>query len=224
MHTFGHPVDMDPLVDVCKRYRLELVEDAAESLGSFYKDRHTGSWGRVSALSFNGNKILTTGGGGAILTNDTALADRAKHLTTTARTQHPWDISHDAVGFNYRLPNLNAALGCAQMEQLPGFVANKRSLAERYRQAFQGMAGIRLFTEPAFAKSNYWLNVLLLEKENAFERDRILELTRTSGMMTRPAWNLMPTLPMYKECPRMDLSTAESIASRLINIPSSAFL
>jgi len=224
MHTFGHPVDMDPLVDVCKRYRLELVEDAAESLGSFYKDRHTGSWGRVSALSFNGNKILTTGGGGAILTNDTALADRAKHLTTTARTQHPWEISHDAVGFNYRLPNLNAALGCAQMEQLPGFVANKRSLAERYRQAFQGMAGIRLFTEPAFAKSNYWLNVLLLEKENAFERDRILELTRTSGMMTRPAWNLMPTLPMYKECPRMDLSTAESIASRLINIPSSAFL
>jgi len=224
MHTFGHPVDLDPLVELCGRYKLELVEDAAESLGSFYRGRHTGNWGRVSALSFNGNKIITTGGGGAILTNDAALADRAKHMTTTARVPHRWEISHDMTGYNYRLPNINAALGCAQLEQLPGFVRKKRALAARYQKSFEGIKGLRFFIEPEFAQSNYWLNVLLLDNENAGERDKVLDLTNSNGMMTRPAWGLMHRLPMYDDCPRMDLSIADNLERRLINIPSSAFL
>lgn len=224
MHTFGHPVDMDPLVKLCDRYCLDLVEDAAESLGSLYKGKHTGNWGKLAALSFNGNKIITTGGGGAILTNDESLADTAKHLTTTARVPHRWEIGHDIVGYNYRLPNLNAALGCAQMEQLPVFVQRKRALAARYQQAFQGVKGVRFFTEPDFAQSNYWLNTLLLDKENAIELDNILEMTNSNGIMTRPAWRLMHRLPMHRDCPRMDLVVAEDLEARLLNIPSSAFL
>jgi perosamine synthetase len=224
MHTFGHPVDMDPLVELCDRYCLELVEDAAESLGSFYKGRHTGNWGKVSALSFNGNKIMTTGGGGAILTNDDSLADTAKHLTTTARVPRGWEIDHDMIGYNYRLPNLNAALGCAQLEQLPVFVQKKRALAARYEQAFQGVEGVRFFTEPDFAQSNYWLNTLLLDKENTGKLEKILKITNSNGIMTRPAWRLMHTLPMYTSMPRMDLLSAEELGKRIINIPSSAFL
>lgn len=224
MHTFGHPVDLDPLVEVCGRYDLELVEDAAESLGSFYKGRHTGNHGRLSALSFNGNKIVTTGGGGAIITNNEALADRAKHLTTTARVPHPWVLSHDMTGYNYRLPNLNAALGCAQMEELPGFLEAKRALADRYRQTFAGITGVRFVTEPDFARSNYWLNTLLLDEECAWERDALLAAANKGGIMTRPAWTLMHRLPMYAACPRMDLAVAESLQTRIINIPSSTFL
>lgn len=225
MHTFGHPVDLDPLVEVCRRYQLELVEDAAESLGSYYKDRHTGNWGRISALSFNGNKVITTGGGGAILTNDEQLGKLAKHLTTTARVPHKWSFIHDQIGYNYRLPNINAALGCAQLEQLPDFIKNKRALAEKYQKTFAGIAGIRFFTESGFARSNYWLNALLFDKGFAQHMDALLEVTNSQGIMTRPVWTLMHTLEMYKSCPRMDdLSVAEDIEQRLINIPSSAYL
>lgn len=224
MHTFGHPVDIDPLVEVCKRFKLELVEDAAESLGSYYKGRHTGNWGRLSALSFNGNKVITTGGGGAILTNDENLGKMAKHLTTTAKVPHKWAFNHDQVGFNYRLPNINAALGCAQLEQLPRFLAKKRNLVRKYLEAFKEIKSIRFFTEPDFAKSNYWLNVLLLNEEFADQRDAILEETNMQGLMTRPAWTLMHRLPMYSQCPRMDLSVSEDIEKRLINIPSSVMM
>lgn len=224
MHTFGHPVDLDPLVEVCRRFKLELIEDAAEALGSFYKRRHAGNWGLLSALSFNGNKVITTGGGGAVLTNNEVLGKMAKHLTTTAKAPHRWAFSHDQTGYNYRLPNINAALGCAQMEQLPFFLEKKRVLAERYRKVFEGVKGITFFTEPDFARSNYWLNVLLLDEELADWRDTMLEITNNNGIITRPAWTLMQKLPMYKDCPRMDLSAAESIERRLINIPSSASL
>lgn len=224
MHAFGHPVDMAPLIEVSRRFNLEVVEDAAESLGSFYRGRHTGNFGRLSALSFNGNKIITTGGGGAILTNDEELGRLAKHITTTAKIPHRWSYAHDMVGYNYRLPNFNAALGCAQIEQLPAFLEKKRALAERYRSAFEGVSGIRFFSECDFASSNYWLNALMLEEPSAWERDEILELTNSAGIMTRPAWTLMHRLPMFADCPRMDLSSSESLERRLINIPSSAVL
>ncbi|MFX0560595.1 LegC family aminotransferase [Tepidibacillus infernus] len=221
MHAFGHPVDLDPLVEVCKRYKLELVEDAAESLGAYYKGRHTGNWGKISALSFNGNKVVTTGGGGAILTNDEIIAKQAKHITTTAKLPHKWKFDHDQVGYNYRLPNINAALGCAQLEQLPTFLEKKRSLANQYKKAFTQVDGITFFTEPEFAKSNYWLNVLLLDREKSYYRDSLLEMTNSNGIMTRPAWTLMHKLPMFQKYPTMDVSVAEDIEKRLINIPSS---
>jgi perosamine synthetase len=249
VHTFGHPVDIEPLVEVCRRFRLELIEDAAESIGSYYKGRHTGNWGKLAILSFNGNKTLTTGGGGAILTNDENLGKLAKHLTTTARLADQRGFVHDQVGYNYRLPNINAALGCAQLEQLPNFLSQKRALAKRYAQAFQAVKGVQFFTEPEFARSNYWMNVLLLDhgdqgtggKAGAFVtrrpsspgpdfvevrklRDAVLDHTNLHGIATRPAWSLMHKLPMYQACPRMSLPVAESIEVRLINIPSSAVL
>jgi perosamine synthetase len=224
MHTFGHPVDLDPLLNVCNRYRIALVEDAAESLGSYYKGKHTGNFGRVSALSFNGNKVITTGGGGAILTNDEALGRLGKHITTTARVPHPWELSHDMTGYNYRLPNINAALGCAQLEQLPSFLEKKRALAERYKAAFSEVKGVSFYAEPQHAKSNYWLNVLLIDEQHVGQRDSLLKTTNRDGIQTRPAWTLMHRLPMFQQCPRMDLSIAEAIARRLVNIPSSAVL
>jgi perosamine synthetase len=224
MHAFGHPVDLEPLVALCQRYKLELVEDAAESLGSFYKGKHTGNWGKVSAVSFNGNKTITTGGGGAILTNDDELGELAKHLTTTARVPHKLAISHDHIGYNYRLPNINAALGCAQLEQLSGFIKKKRNLAEKYREAFAGIGGARFFVEPDFATSNYWLNVLLLDGIFSNQRDFLLEMTNNNGILTRPAWTLMHRLPMFEHCPRMDLKIAEDLEDRIINLPSSVFL
>ena len=224
MHTFGHPVDMDPLVEICDRFKLAIVEDAAESLGSLYKGKHTGNWGKLAILSFNGNKTITTGGGGAILTNDDELARLAKHLTTTAKVSHQWEFYHDSIGYNYRLPNINAAIGCAQIEQLPDFLDAKRALAEKYRQAFTGLEGITFYDEPEFARSNYWLNTLLLHKKDVDLRDSLLEKINTAGYMARPAWELMPSLPMYKHCTKMDLSVAESLHARIINIPSSSFL
>jgi len=224
MHAFGHPADMDKLLAVAEKYRLVVVEDAAESLGSYYKGRHTGNFGLLSALSFNGNKIVTTGGGGAILTNDPELARLAKHVTTTAKLPHPWEYNHDRVGFNYRMPNLNAALGCAQLEMLPEFLRRKRKLAEIYKERFGRVRGVRFFEEPDFAESNYWLNVLLLDPGCGDARDAVLATAHKEGIMLRPAWRLMHELPMYRECPRMDLSNAEDIARRLINIPSSADL
>jgi perosamine synthetase len=224
MHTFGHPVDLDALTEVCSRFGVVMIEDAAESLGSFYKGRHTGQWGRLSALSFNGNKVITTGGGGAILTNDDELGKLAKHLTTTAKVLHRWSFDHDMIGYNYRLPNINAALGCAQLEQLPSFLERKRILAEKYRNSFAGVEGMRFYVEPSFARSNYWLNILLLDEEVAGERDRLLEETNSRGIMTRPAWTLMHKLPMFASCPRMDLSVAGNLERRMINIPSSSNL
>lgn len=221
VHTFGHPVDLDPLLEVCRGYRLELVEDAAESLGSFYKGRHTGTLGKLSALSFNGNKIITTGGGGAILTGDPGLGESAKHLTTTAKLPHPWAFNHDQVGYNYRLPNLNAALGCAQLEQLPRFLRQKRELAESYRRALAHVPGVKFFTEPGFARSNYWLNTIILAEEYAPQRDTLLEETNKAGIMTRPPWTLMHRLPMFQGCPRSGLEVAQAIETRAVNIPSS---
>lgn len=225
MHTFGHPVDMDPLVEICNQFKIELIEDAAESLGSFYKGKHTGNLGKVSAVSFNGNKIVTTGGGGAILTNDESLGKLAKHLTTTAKVPHKWAYSHDQIGYNYRMPNINAALGCAQLESLPEVISQKRKLAENYHAAFEKIKGVHFFTELSFAQSNYWLNALLLDKNFSNERESLLEATNKAGIMTRPAWTLMHELEIYKNCPKMhDLSGAKNIEECLINIPSSPFL
>lgn len=224
VHTFGHPVDLDAVVEICKRWRIALVEDAAESLGSWYKGRHTGNFGRVAGLSFNGNKVVTTGGGGAILTNDPALGKLAKHLTTTARVAHRWSYIHDEVGYNYRLPNINAALGCAQLEQLPDRLARKRRLMECYLDAFRDVSGVRLVTEPEGCRSNYWLVTLLLDNPDEVACDTVLQVLNDAGLLARPAWTLMHRLPMFASCPKMDLSTAESIEKRLINLPSSAVL
>ncbi|WP_051010766.1 LegC family aminotransferase [Salinibacter ruber] len=224
MHAYGHPVDLDPLQNICDTYHLALVEDAAESLGSLYKGEHTGTRGQCAALSFNGNKTITTGGGGAILTDDEALADEAKHLTTVAKKDHEWEYVHDRVGYNYRMPNLNAALGCAQLEQLPTFLERKRTLARRYQKAFADVEGVSFFQEPGFARSNYWLNVLLLDEADLGLRDAILEETNDAGFGTRPTWQLLSSLPMYEDCPQMDLSTAGSLERRLINIPSTPSL
>jgi perosamine synthetase len=224
MHTFGHPVDMDAINEVAAQYSLAVVEDAAESLGSLYKGRVTGTLGRIAALSFNGNKVVTTGGGGAIITNDPDLGRRARHLTTTARVPHRWSFIHDEVGYNYRLPNINAALGCAQLESLPESLRLKRALAERYRKAFADVSGVRFFVEPGFARSNYWLNAVLLDAETANNRDKLLDALNAVGIRARPAWTLMHRLPMYRDCPRMPLDTAEDIERRLVNLPSSAQL
>lgn len=224
MHTFGHPVDLDPLIELCAKYHIEVVEDAAESLGSCYKGQHTGSFGKISALSFNGNKIITTGGGGAILTNDEWLADQAKHLTTTAKVPHAWEYEHDQVGYNYRLPNMNAALGCAQLEQLSTFIANKQRLTQKYVEVFKDIEGVHIFVQPPFAKSNYWLQVLVLNDRYSSERDGILEQLNKNAFVSRPLWKPMHTLKMHKDCPRMDVSCAERLAKRVINIPSNVQL
>jgi perosamine synthetase len=220
MHTYGHPARLDALAAVCQRFGLVLIEDAAESLGSYYRGIHTGNVGRVSALSFNGNKTVTTGGGGAILTNDETLGALAKHLTTTAKLPHRWSFNHDMVGYNYRMPNINAALGCAQLEQLPGFLEAKRALAARYMETFRDVPGVRVFAEPPHSRSNYWLNVLLLDPEVESLRDAVLDATNSAGVTTRPAWTLMHRLPMFASAPRMDLGTAEGLERRLINLPS----
>ena len=221
MHTFGHPVDLDPLVELCSRWKLEMIEDAAESLGSFYKERHTGTFGRIGILSFNGNKIVTTGGGGALLFNNDAVAKLAKHITTTARRPHKWEYFHDMLGYNFRMPNLNAALGCAQLENLPIFLERKRELTRHYVEGFKNISGVKVMEESSFAHSNYWLNALLLDEGVASQRDVLLQATNANGIMTRPAWILMHHLPMYENCPRMDLSVAESLEKRIVNIPSS---
>ncbi len=224
MHAFGHPCDIDSLAEVCRKYQLEFVEDAAESLGSYYKGKHTGTFGRVGALSFNGNKIVTTGGGGAILTNDHQLGNLAKHLTTTAKKPHKWAFEHDQPGYNFRLPNLNAALGCAQLENIQTFLAKKRHLAMQYQKALADVPGVRFFPEPRYASSNFWLNLFLLETPSRKTRDLILENLHAEGILARPAWTLMHRLPMFTACPAMDLSFSEAIEDSLINLPSSPSL
>jgi perosamine synthetase len=224
MHVFGHPCNLDGLAQLAQRWKLVLIEDAAESLGSSYQGRHTGNVGRLSALSFNGNKIVTTGGGGAVLTNDPELGRRAKHLTTTARTPHRWNFLHDEVGYNYRMPNLNAALGCAQLERMPAMIERKRALAARYERAFADVSGVRFLREPAGTVSNYWLNAVVLENCGPQERDAVLAALNDKGYMSRPIWTLMHRLPMYANCPRMDLPVAERLEASVINLPSSAKL
>ena len=224
MHAFGHPVDLEGLLAVAHDFNFALVEDAAESLGSTYHGRHTGTFGLMGTLSFNGNKTITTGGGGALLTNDAELARHAKHLTTTAKLPHAWEYRHDEIGYNYRMPNLNAALGCAQLEQLPAMLAAKRELFHRYQAAFAPVAGVKLMAEPEQCQSNYWLQTLLLDAKLANQRDALLKATNDAGFMTRPAWILMHELTPFKECPRMDLAGAQLLSQGLINIPSSSGL
>jgi aminotransferase in exopolysaccharide biosynthesis len=224
MHTFGHPVDMDGLIDLASEFKLVVVEDAAESLGSTYKGQHTGTLGRFGALSFNGNKTITTGGGGAILTNNPELARRAKHLTTTAKLPHAWEYRHDEVGYNYRMPNINAALGCAQLEQLPQLLESKRQLFSRYQVALNKVDGVQLMSEPNGCSSNYWLQTMILNTDKSRYRDAVLEATNKAGLMTRPSWALMNELAQFSNMPGMDLSGARSLYKRVINIPSSANL
>jgi perosamine synthetase len=221
MHTFGHPCMMDELIEVCKKFNLVLIEDAAESLGSYYKGKHTGSFGKVSAISFNGNKIITTGGGGAILTDDDEIADYAKHLTTTAKIPHKWEYIHDEVGFNYRMPNINAALGCAQLEKMIEFIEQKRQLTKIYMDLVQDLDGVRLFTEPNYSKSNYWLQTLILDE--SLNRDEVLSILNENGVMSRPIWQPLHMLDIYIGCPKMCLSVTELLKQTIINIPSTPF-
>jgi len=224
MHTFGHPSDIKALLAVASDFNLVLVEDAAESLGSFYHGQHTGTFGLLGTLSFNGNKTITTGGGGAILTNDDVLARRAKHLTTTAKVPHAWEFVHDEIGYNYRMPNINASLGCAQLERLPEMLLAKRNLFDKYANAFTSIPEVNLLREPAGTSSNYWLQTLILDPVTADHRDAVLEATNSQGIMTRPLWLLMQELAPFQHCPRMDLAGAQLLARRIINIPSSAVL
>jgi perosamine synthetase len=224
MHTFGHPVDINGLLAVAHDFNIVIVEDAAESLGSTYHGQHTGTFGLMGTLSFNGNKTITTGGGGAILTNNAAIAKRAKHITTTAKLPHAWEFIHDEIGYNYRLPNLNAALGCAQLEQLPAKLMAKRKLFKHYQAAFAPVAGAKLIAEPAQCLSTYWLQAIMLNADQIHHRDAILQATNQVGLMTRPVWRLMHQLTPFISCPRMDLAAAELLAQQLINIPSSPSL
>lgn len=217
MHTFGHPADLDGLLDVCRRWNLKMVEDAAESLGSLYKGRHTGTFGELGILSFNGNKIITTGGGGMILTNK-ELGQKAKHLTTTAKKPHPYEYVHDEIGFNYRMPNINAALGCAQLEQLELFIEKKRALASSYNEFFKD-SSMHFIVEPAQCRSNYWLNAVICE--DLAQRNELLQKTNDSGVMTRPIWHLMNQLAMYKNALSGPLNHSEWLVDRVVNLPSS---
>ena len=221
MHVFGHPADITAIMSVAADFHLSVVEDSAEALGSTVGGRHTGTFGTLGTLSFNGNKTVTTGGGGAIITSDRELARRAKHLTTTAKLPHRWEFRHDEVGFNYRMPNINAALGCAQLEQLPAFLAAKRRLFGRYRAAFEGFEGGHIFEEPEACRSNFWLQTLVLDEAAAAGRDAILAAGHETGMLLRPAWLPMHRLRPFESCPRMDLTVADSLAARIINLPSS---
>lgn len=217
MHTFGHPVQIDELLLVCQEWNLTLIEDAAESLGSYYKNQHTGTLGRFGALSFNGNKVITTGGGGMLLCREQDDGVRAKHITTTAKTPHPYEFYHDEAGFNYRMPNLNAALGCAQMEQLEAKLASKRVIAERYADFFEG-SDYLFVKEPEYARSNYWLNAIVCPDLKT--RNALLEITNAQGVMTRPVWQLMHRLPMFANALRGDLIHSEYAEARLVNLPS----
>lgn len=224
MHVFGHPADIPALMEVARDFNLRLVEDAAESLGSYFEGRHTGTFGMLGAISFNGNKIITTGGGGAILTDSPDLARRAKHITTTAKLPHRWEYVHDEIGYNYRMPNLNAALGCAQLEQLPAMLSAKRLLFEKYLRAFSGMDGVAVVSEPKGCQSNYWLQTIRLEHGNKDFRNSILEAINEAGYMARPIWAPLHTLPPFSNCPRAPMPVVESLERTLINLPSSSFL
>ena len=221
MHTFGHPCRIEEIQKICKEWHIILVEDSAESLGSFYNNQHTGTFGELGVISFNGNKVITSGGGGCILTNNEDLAKKAKHITTTAKEPHKWEYTHDMVGYNYRMPNLNAALIVAQLEQLDGFLKSKRSLAKIYKKFFQN-GDIHFVIDPENAKSNYWLNSIILKSKD--QRDLFLDETNSQGIMTRPIWVLMNKLPMFEKAQCGDLTNSEWLEDRVANIPSSAIL
>jgi len=218
MHTFGFPCRIDLIADICEKYHINLVEDAAESLGTHYKEKHTGTFGLLGTFSFNGNKTVTCGGGGAIVTNNPELAKRAKHITTTAKIPHKWEYVHDEIGYNYRMPNLNAALACAQLEQLNSFIDNKRELSNKYQQFFEN-TDIEYKTETPGTKANYWLMTVLLK--DSIERDNFLEATNSNKVMTRPIWKLMNKLVMFKDCQKTELTNSEWLEDRVVNIPSS---
>jgi len=222
MHTFGHPCEIDAIADICDRYNIPLVEDAAESIGSYYKGKHTGLFGKLSALSFNGNKVITTGGGGMILTDDEELAKRAKHITTTAKVPHKWEYNHDYTAYNYRLTNLAAALGLGQIEQCEFFIQEKRKLTDKYIAFFKNDKDIEFFVEPEDCRSNYWLNAVILKDRDA--RDEFLTYTNDNGIMTRPIWVLNNKLDMYKGCQCGDLSNSEWLEDRVVNIPSTVII
>lgn len=223
MHTFGHPVDLDPLIELCERYNIVVVEDAAESLGSYYKGVHTGNFGAAAALSFNGNKIITTGGGGAILTNDDELADYAKHLTTTAKVPHAWEYVHDEIGYNYRMPNINAALGCAQLEQIENYLSHKRRLANLYEQIITKYEGISLFKESDHATSNYWLQAMIIDSEK-YKINEVLDGLNGKNIMARPIWKPLHLLSPFQDYYKSDLSVTEQLQHQIINLPSSPYL
>jgi len=222
MHTFGFSCKIDEIKNICDTWYINLVEDSAESLGSYYKNKHTGTFGKLSAFSFNGNKIITSGGGGVIVTDDEVLAKKAKHLTTTAKVPHKWEYSHNMIGFNYRMPNINAALLLAQFEQLDNFLKNKRDLAKRYQDFFKDYSEIKFITEPKNRKSNYWLQTVLLK--NKKERDIFLKFTNDNGIMTRPIWKLMNNLEMFKNSQSDNLENSQFLENRVVNIPSSVVL
>lgn len=224
VHVFGHPADMQPLQVLCKKYHLKLIEDAAEALGSYYNGTHVGHFSDITAISFNGNKILTTGGGGAVLTADDLLAKRAKHIITTAKVMHAWEFMHDEVGYNYRLPNINAALGCAQLEQLSKFIDNKRNLCTKYIKAFEAVSYAEIFKEADFAKSNYWLNVLILKKADRAFIEILIDQAYQHNYGLRGLWKPLDQLPMYQNCPKMDLSHTHQMYDRIIALPSSVCL
>lgn len=221
MHTFGHPARIDQIIEICRRHQIPVVEDAAEALGSFYNGQHVGTFGDIGILSFNGNKPVTTGGGGMIITNAEEIAAKAEHLTTTAKQPHPWEFVHDEVGYNYRMPSINAAVGCAQMECFAGVLENKRGTAQMYNRFFQEI-GVPFVTEPVHARSNYWLNTIVLKDRQV--REQFLAHAAEKGVQTRPVWRLMPNLPMYSHCQSTSLETAQWLEDRLVNIPSSVRL
>lgn len=218
MHTFGFPTEIDKIVALCDQFQIPVVEDAAESLGSIYKEKHTGTFGKIGTYSFNGNKTITCGGGGIIVTNDETIGKKAKYLTTQAKVPHRWEFVHDQVGYNYRCPNLNAALACAQLEQLETFIRNKRETSVRYADFFAS-SNLQFIQEPSGSRANYWLNAVLVSSQT--ERDAFLQMTNDAGVMTRPAWELMHRLPMFQHCIHDDLTNSIDIAARLVNIPSS---
>lgn len=222
MHTFGHPVRIEEIANICQEYHIELVEDAAESIGSLYKGKHTGTFGKVGAISFNGNKTITTGGGGMLLFQDEELGNYAKHITTQAKIPHRWEFRHDHIGYNYRMPNINAALGCAQLENLDRYVESKRETAKQYAEFFKDIPDITFFTEPENCRSNYWLNVVIL-KDKATQQN-FLEYTNDNGVMTRPIWELMNRLPMFEKCETDGLKNTKWFSDRVVNIPSSVRL
>ena len=221
MHTFGFPCRIDEIDTICKKWNIVLIEDAAESLGSYYKGKHTGVFGEIGTFSFNGNKTVTCGGGGALITNDENIAKKAKHLSTQAKIPHPWEFKHDLIGYNYRMPNLNAALACAQLEQLSAYLINKRELADLYKSFFADLK-IEFVDEIKNAKANFWLNAILFNDRN--ERNEFLKFANENGVMSRPAWELMHNLDMFKTCQIANLSNSEWIVDRLVNIPSSVRL
>lgn len=220
MHTFGHPSKMDELLEVSEKFNLKIIEDAAESIGSYYKNKHTGTMGLLGTLSFNGNKTITTGGGGALLTNDRELAKKAKHLSTTAKISHKWAFKHDEIGYNYRMPNINAALGCAQLEDLPLKLENKKKLFNEYKSQFSKIEGVSIVEEPSNCNSNYWLQTIKLDSPNLALRNEILEDLNSAGFMSRPGWDLINSLQPYRDNPSMTLECAKELFDCVINVPS----